>query len=273
MKIKKINKIRYDNSIPVYCVNIPFNHEIIIQCKKKCYITKQSINFQLEFGATAFNFAKTVIEKEWTLEDCKKYIQENNLQNIVNNRLTLLNNDNDNKIFQSIENKEDYAIYWAIASDIRTKHFEKYSGLKTWIEDTIQIAKKQGYVRSPYGAIRRLPQLQYEGKNTNLSIIKNLSNISLNSPVQNIEVVLINTTNNHINKIIKERKMKSRLISNVHDAIIGYVHKDELKEFWEISNTFFEIDKPENMGIPLELECNYADISQGEVWKFGKKYK
>lgn len=239
----------------------------------------KGINFQLEFGATAFNFAKTVIEKEWSNQDIDKYIEDFNLQSVVNRRLSLLEGEeksDKNDIFKSIYNKKHFAKCWAIASNIRNKYFEKYYGLKTWIdivagtEEVKGTAEIDGYVRSPFGAIRRLPQLKYQDKDDSKGIIKNLKNIALNSPVQNYENVVMMLMAVKVNNYIKENNMKSRLCGNVHDAIVGYTHKDEIEEILKVAKEEFEKERPENEGIPLELECDIANYyNKGEVWGFG----
>jgi len=242
---------------------------------KEIRFKAKGINFQLEFGATAFNFAKTVIEKEWGERDVIKYINDFNLQNKVDKMLSLLNDDKSD-MFKSISNKSYFAKCWAVASDIRGKYFEKYSGLKSWIDKIVGTneikgqAEIDGYVRSPFGAIRRLPQLKYQGKDDRKGVIKNLKNIALNSPVQSYENAIMILMAIKLNKYIKENNLKSRLCGNVHDAIVGYTHREEVNELFKVAKEEFEKDRPENKGIPLELEINIADYyDKNQVWGFG----
>jgi DNA polymerase I-like protein with 3'-5' exonuclease and polymerase domains len=257
----------------------------------------KQINFQLLFGATAFNFAQTIIEKEWSFVEVLEYVKENDLLNKVNAlKKHIVGSDRPNwkkaddeeivgpdwgSLFEG-KDKEKFPYIWAVASDIRKKFFEKYSGLFSWIESVVGskkdgtkgLAQLNGYVRSPFGAIRRLPQLKYEGKDDKNGVIKNLKNIALNSPVQNYENVLMLLMAIRLNNHIKENGLKSRLCGDVHDAIISYTHKDEIEELFRIAKEEFEKDRPENMGIPLEMECEISDYyGKGEVWGFGKEIK
>jgi len=224
----------------------------------------KSINFQLEFGATAYNFAKSVLTQNWSLQECKDYITKNQLRK----RLTFfrgLLNENDN---------DEFVYYWVVANDIRTKHFETYSGLKTWIDETIEFAESNGYIRSGFGAIRRLPRLLHRGKSDYRSIFKNLQNISLNSPVQNFEAVLMNKLISELILFIKANNYKSRVVGNVHDSIVLYTHRSEAHIIYTEAKRIFEEAIPEAKGIPLLLDVESSDYyRKGEVWGFGSEIK
>jgi DNA polymerase I-like protein with 3'-5' exonuclease and polymerase domains len=97
-----------------------------------------------------------------------------------------------------------------------------------------------------------------------------LKNRSLNSPVQNFEIVLIVKTINGLTKFIKENNLKSRVWATIHDSIILYIHKDEVEIITKKAIEIFEEDIPENMGIPQELEGTIADYyNKGEAWGDG----
>src|SRR5208282_2066095 len=145
------------------------NKELQEELKLIRYKAKTA-NFQLEFGATSFNYAQTIISKEWPKTEIDKYIKENNLE------------DQPLKFFErAMQEKKfnvdmDFCACWSIAKDIREKFFNTYKGLQEWIKTTGEFAKTHGYVRSPFGAIRRLPQLIRIGIDDLPSKTKNLLN-------------------------------------------------------------------------------------------------
>jgi DNA polymerase I-like protein with 3'-5' exonuclease and polymerase domains len=143
---------------------------------------------------------------------------------------------------------------------------------------------------SAFGAIRRLPQLLYQGKDANQGKVKNLKNIALNSPVQNYEICLIMMTLNKTHDTIKENMLKSVIVGSVHDSMVFYTHKDEVSIINRITKSEFEKDRPENKGIPFELEIELSkpdaefgseyyyedekgDIQDHRYWGFGKEIK
>jgi len=228
----------------------------------------KGINFLLLFNGSGFNFAKTAISQEWTIEECNTYIVKNNLTD----RIKFFTKLSQEKFKSDSAEAKEFPIFWTVANDIRKKHFETYTGLDKWAKDTIKKAEKNGYVRSVFGAIRRLPGLYHKGKHEFQSIIKNYQNVALNSPVQNYEVVLINKLIAVLSKYIKDNNLKSRIIGNVHDSIMVYVYKPESQQLYRQAKLIFEEARPENNDIPLVLEVESSDYyGKDQVWGFGEE--
>jgi DNA polymerase I-like protein with 3'-5' exonuclease and polymerase domains len=233
----------------------------------------KAANFSLVFNTSAFAFAKESIEPDWSFEECKNYIALNDLER---NRLWLANTLGDtgkNKGKFSDEENDRFSYFWAVANDIKKKFFEKYKGVETWIEQSIESSKKNGYIRSPFGAVRRLPQLLYQGVHTEQSEYKNLCNISCNAPVQNYEAVLMMRSIVGLVNELRNKGMQSKVVGNVHDSCVLYIHDNELHTIMAMIKKYFEEDIPENQGVPMEAELKVADYAKGEVWGFGHKVK
>lgn len=224
----------------------------------------KAINFGFEFGSSAFAFAKDTLMQEWTKEDILAYIEEHDLED-KKDQLRKIKMDDDIVT-------ENFLNYWAVAADIRKKFFDRYEGLKAWVKKVPEDAEKNGYVISQFGAIRRLPQLLHfgkDGKTRRSRDYKEFKNKSLNSPVQNFEIVLITILINDLMDYIKDNNLKSRVFITVHDSTVLYVYKTELKEITEVAKEIFERDIPENNGIPMELEGIISTYSKGEAWGSG----
>jgi DNA polymerase I-like protein with 3'-5' exonuclease and polymerase domains len=75
-----------------------------------------------------------------------------------------------------------------------------------------------------------------------------------------------------INKFVKNNNMLSKVIGNVHDSVVMYIHKNELESIYWKAKEVFEEDIPENKGIPMLMEFDVADyFGKGEVWGFGEE--
>ncbi len=221
----------------------------------------KGVNFSLLFGSSGMAFASSSLVPEWTLQEAKDYVHKHKLMTKYAHLKSMQNDKNFD---------EDFFWYWTVANDIRRKFFETYKGLKEWIDEVPKQAVKDGYVVSPFGAIRRLPQLTHAGGDMIHSQHKNLLNISLNSPVQNYEAFMMMRLIAKLDSYIEKNNMKSYLIGNVHDSIILYTHKDEEDVLFKKANEIFNEDLPAHNGIPMELDFDVANyFNKGELWGFG----
>ena len=231
----------------------------------------KAVNFGAIFGAIAQTIKKQSIDPEWTIEACDEYIDLNNLKDQLNINEEYYRN----KGYDS-EDVNFHSKTLTVAEDVREKFFNTYKGLEKWIYITREEAKKNGFVRSIYGAFRRLPYLLHFGQDTDRSKYSNLLNICLNSPVQNIESVLMNRWLIHFNNWRKENNKKSYIFGAIHDAGEFMMHKNELQDNYIFLKEDFEQDYPEYDNIPLELEGNFSDYwgtykqENWEFWDMGK---
>lgn len=229
----------------------------------------KAINFGFLFGASAFTFSKTSLEPEWSITQCKEYIHEHKLEKAYEETVKKLNSTGKNvNQFTEAENLE-LCYYWTVASDIRRKFFHTYVGLEKWIENTHSFAKESGYSRSIYGAFRRLPYLLYKGGDTDNSKYSGDLNISLNSPIQNMEAIVIHRAMIQIHKEKKVKGLKSKFNGQIHDAMEMLIHREEIDEFVSMVHTYGEMEYDEYKGIPFEVESNISDYEKGELWDMG----
>lgn len=241
----------------------------------------KSQNFSICFGSSAVTIMEQSIKPEWKENDLDLYIKSNELETIL---LKHYKNIVDKKysFIRYSENKKENMLnakYYTVASDVREKFFNSYTGLNDWIEGTRLLAKKQGYVVSVYGCIRRLPYLlidpeNEDNKDVNKGKYHNLLNICLNSPIQNMEAIVMTRSLLQIWKITKERNYKSFLFGTIHDAKEAqvYIGDNEWKDYIKLTQTIATKDYPEYDGIPLEVESNIANFyGRNELWDMGRK--
>jgi hypothetical protein len=102
-------------------------------------------------------------------------------------------------------------------------------------------------------------------------MLKNLSNIAVNSPVQDFETVVMATVMSSTNEAFEELGYISYMPGMVHDSAVTIVYKDELNSVLKIELSAFDFHVPEAYGIPYRGECNVADFTEREFWGFGKR--
>lgn len=207
----------------------------------------KGFNFGLLFGATVHGVCYNVIMKDWTPEECITFIQDMNLE------MPEYNKKNPKASFEPLAMK--------VAEFTRTEFFNTYSGLLPWIDDCHLEGKTKGYIECVHGSRRLFPQMLYRGKDTDRKEWSNWENITVNSRVQNFEVVAVARAMIGIDNDLKDKNMKSCLFGQIHDAIQMYVLKEEFKDCHYIIKSNMEKMYPEYNGISLTAEADIADPS------------
>lgn len=225
----------------------------------------KGINFGLSFLMTARTFAKNSIEGKWTMEEALDYVEKNNLRERLNYLI--------DRVRSGLQKDIDFCYYVAVAEDISNKFFDKYQGLRSYLDETVKFATENGYSRSPYGSFRRLPYLYLaktyggESEEVNNAIIKNNENISVNTIIQNMEGVVVNRWLKEFRESIKAEADENTYVNGqIHDAGEFYCHKDFAETFFTNCKRIAEKNYPEYKGIPLEVEGTVADYYNGELW-------
>jgi DNA polymerase-1 len=102
------------------------------------------------------------------------------------------------------------------------------------------------------------------------SIRSNQVNASINAPIQGTSGQTTILAMCKIRDEFKKRKMKSRVLNNVHDAIVSEFYVPEIEEAIEVSEKLMTQPYYENRGgnkVKLGV-----DTKLGEIWGFGKSW-
>jgi len=253
MKIKKIRKIEDQES---FCLNVE-DHLLVVKTKTTPVVVP-NCGFGFLFGMSALTFASSTLRMEWSASKCKDFIVEYHLERLEAKLKA-----------QYRKQTDDEIAYLTVATFFRDEFFKMYPVLEKWILQQGALAAKQGYVRSPWGARRLLPQLTYQGRHSDSKVIKNLSNIAVNSPVQNYEAVYMAKAMVGTARDMEANGFHSYIAGTVHDSIVPFTFVEEQDEVLKIMLTYFATDYPAAKGIPYAGECNVAVVNEGEIWGYG----
>ncbi|MCX7910193.1 MAG: DNA polymerase I [Endomicrobia bacterium] len=96
------------------------------------------------------------------------------------------------------------------------KYFEKYSQVKEWISTTISLAKKTGYVKTLFGRIRFIPEIN----SSNKQLASFGERLAVNTPIQGTAADIIKLAMIKINEFISINNIedKVRMLLQIHDA-------------------------------------------------------
>ena len=111
------------------------------------------------------------------------------------------------------------------ASDLIEQYFKQFPGLKQYMDDTVEFARKNGYVKTMLGRRRTLRDIN----SRNGMMRSNAERIAINTPIQGTAADMIKIAMINIHKEMKAQNLKSRMILQVHDELVFDVYKPELE--------------------------------------------
>ena len=131
-------------------------------------------------------------------------------------------------------------------------YLETYPGIKEYMDNSIAHAKEKGYVTTMFNRKRNIPEL----KNTVYTIRQSGERIALNTPIQGTAADIIKLAMVKVYKALKDNKLKTKMIIQVHDELIFDVPKEELEKLKQIVTDI--MDNVYELSVPLEIGINYG---------------
>ena len=145
------------------------------------------------------------------------------------------------------------------AKTIIDNYLQTYPGIKDYMDNTIKEAYQNGYVKTLFGRIRYIEELS----NSNYIIRNSGERMALNTPIQGTSADIIKKAMIEINNEFDKRKIKSKMIIQVHDELIFDVLNEEVDEVTEIIKEIME--NTFTLKVPLKV-----DIEKGLDWYSAK---
>ncbi len=137
-----------------------------------------------------------------------------------------------------------------VAEDYINKYLEHYDGIRTFMKEEVEKAKKEGYVKTILNRRRYIPELK--AKNFNIRSFG--ERIAINTPIQGSAADIIKIAMVKIYNELKTRNMKSKLILQIHDELIVDAHEDEVKD---VENLMREImESAVELAVDLKVDMN-----------------
>ena len=129
-------------------------------------------------------------------------------------------------------------------------YFESFPAINSFIKDTIESAKENGYVETIFGRRRYLPDI-----NSHNATVRALSERNaVNAPIQGTAADVIKLAMINVDRAMKEAGEKSRMVLQIHDELLFDVVKGEEDIMKEI--VVREMESVVKLSVPLTVECN-----------------
>lgn len=132
-------------------------------------------------------------------------------------------------------------------------YFERFPGVKTFIDDIIREAKEQGFVETLFHRRRYLPDIN--SRNFNLRSFAERT--AMNTPIQGSAADILKMAMIEMNRRIKEKNMQATMLLQVHDELIFEVPEDEIEKLEELVDEVME--NTVKLSVPLKVESSYGN--------------
>ena len=139
-------------------------------------------------------------------------------------------------------------------------YFESFPGVHKYMTGIVELAKKQGYVETLFHRRRYLPEIN--SKNYNLRSFAERT--AMNSPIQGSAADIIKIAMIRMQKMLREKGLKAKMLLQVHDELIFEAPKEEIPVLKELVPKL--MDSAVDLAVPLKVES-----ASGDTWFDAKK--
>jgi DNA polymerase-1 len=126
-------------------------------------------------------------------------------------------------------------------------YFKQYPAIKKYMDMEINFARENGYVQTILGRRRWLRDINSQNATVRGFAERN----AINAPIQGSAADMIKLAMINIDREIKKRKLKSRMLLQVHDELIFDVYKPEIEQMKEMVETLMK--NALSLKVPVEV--------------------
>jgi DNA polymerase-1 len=143
----------------------------------------------------------------------------------------------------------------AEAKEFITRYFERFEGIRKYLDSMVELARAQGYVSTIFGRRRYIPEL----RDRNFNIRAFGERTATNSPIQGSAADLIKLAMINIHRALTDRQLASAMILQVHDELVFESPPEELESLEALVR--HEMEHAAELSVPLVV-----DIGTGANW-------
>lgn len=134
------------------------------------------------------------------------------------------------------------------ADKIIREYLDKYPGVRRYIDETLTQARERGYVETPLGRRRYLPEL----RSANGAVRAAGERQAINMPIQGAQADLIKLAMISIHQAIEKEKLRTRMILQVHDELVFEVPRREVEIVASLVRE--EMEGAMTLSVPIRVE-------------------
>ncbi|AYW48683.1 DNA polymerase I [Tetragenococcus osmophilus] len=134
-------------------------------------------------------------------------------------------------------------------------YFERYPGVKQYMNDSVAQAKEKGYAETLYNRRRYLENIN----SSNFNLRSFAERTAINSPIQGSAADILKIAMIELDKQLKEKKLEASMLLQVHDELVFEVPQSELETLDKLVKEIME--KAVQLDVPLITESSW-----GKTW-------
>jgi DNA polymerase-1 len=141
------------------------------------------------------------------------------------------------------------------ADELISNYFEKYPGVRAYIDRTIEFAREHGYVATQTGRRRYIRDIN----SRNNSLRNAAERLAMNSPLQGTAADMLKLAMIRVHRALREGRFQTKMLLTVHDEIVFDLHKSEIETVIPVIVEAMSSALP--MKVPIVVETGV-----GENW-------
>ncbi len=141
------------------------------------------------------------------------------------------------------------------AQAIIDRYFERYAGVRRWLDETIELARREGSVGTIFGRRRLLPDMHSK----NPAVRQASERMAVNTPIQGTAADLIKRAMLRADRLLRERGLSARMILQVHDELVFEAPEAEAEAVASLAREAME--GAGQLAVPLDVT-----VGIGKSW-------
>lgn len=132
------------------------------------------------------------------------------------------------------------------------QYFDRFGGVRDYLRDVVDQARKDGYTSTVFGRRRYLPELDSSNRN----VREAAERAALNAPIQGSAADIIKVAMINVDAALKDAGLKSRILLQVHDELLFEVAEGERDQIEELVRE--QMGNAYPLDVPLEVSVGYG---------------
>lgn len=146
------------------------------------------------------------------------------------------------------------------AKKVIEDYYETYKGVRRFMEETVERARREGVVRSIFGRIRPIPAIN----DRNAQVRARAEREAINMPIQGTASDIVKLAMLRVDEAFRRERLRAQLVMQVHDELLVEAPREEAERAAQILRR--EMEGAVELDVPLQVEVgigqNWMDLKE-----------